>query len=79
MQYSVIRRFTVGPHISGRYAISAKCKELKRAFHELNTSTVEPLLKDTPNKGHNRFIKDIFCGHYKTMVILFYDLMRTIY
>ena len=28
---------------------------------------VEPLLKDTPNKGHNTFslsIKDKFCGPY---------------
>ena len=43
-----------------------------------NLHTVEPLLKDTPNKGHNRFnlsIKDIFCGPYKTMLIQFYILM----
>ena len=24
-------------------------------FHVVYTVTVEPLLKDTPNKGHNRF------------------------
>ena len=45
-------------------------------------STVEPLLKDTPNKGHNRFnvsIKDILCGPYKIMVIQFYLLMRIMY
>ena len=37
--------------------------------------TVEPLLKDTPNKGHNTFdlsIKDKFCGPYRTMAIQFY-------
>ena len=41
--------------------------------------TVEHLLKDTPNKGHNRFnlpVKDILCGPYKTMVIQIYLLMR---
>ena len=34
--------------------------------------TVEPLLKDTPNKGHNTFdlsVKDKFCGLYRTMAI----------
>ena len=38
-------------------------------------STVEPLLKDTPNKGHNTFdlsIKDKFCSPYRTMAIQFY-------
>ena len=38
-------------------------------------NTVEPLLKDTPNKGHNTFdlsIKDKFCGPYRTMAIQFY-------
>ena len=38
-------------------------------------TTVEPLLKDTPNKGHNTFdlsIKDKFCGPYRTMAIQFY-------
>ena len=37
--------------------------------------TVEPLLKDTPNKGHNTFdlsIKDKFFGPYRTMAIQFY-------
>ena len=37
--------------------------------------TVEPLLKDTPNKGHNTFnlcIKDKFCGPHRTMAIQFY-------
>ena len=37
--------------------------------------TVEPLLKDTPNKGHNTFdlsIKDKFYGPYRTMAIQFY-------
>ena len=36
---------------------------------------VEPLLKDTPNKGHNTFnlsIKDKFCGPYRAMAIQFY-------
>ena len=38
-------------------------------------NTVEPLLKDTPNKGHNTFdlsIKDKFCGPYRIMAIQFY-------
>ena len=37
--------------------------------------TVEPLLKDTPNKGHNTSdlsIKDKFCGPYRTKAIQFY-------
>ena len=37
--------------------------------------TVELLLKDTPNKGHNTFdlsIKDKFCGPYRTMTIQSY-------
>ena len=41
-------------------------------WHE---TTVEPLLKDTPNKGHNSFdlsIKDKFCDPYRTMAIQFY-------
>ena len=41
----------------------------------LEGNTVEPLLKDTPNKGHNTFdlsIKDKFCGPYRTMAIQFY-------
>ena len=42
--------------------------------------TVEPLLKDTPNKGHNTFylsVKDKFCGPYSIMAIQSYLLKRT--
>ena len=38
------------------------------------TITVEPLLKDPLNKGHDTFelsIKDKFCGPYRTMTIQF--------
>ena len=45
------------------------------AIYLVFLSTVEPLLKDTPNKGHNTFdlsIKDKFCGPYRTMAIQFY-------
>ena len=44
-------------------------------YIELHANTVEPLLKDTPNKGHNTFdlsIKDKICGPYRTMAIQFY-------
>ena len=42
---------------------------------QVHNYTVEPLLKDTPNKGHNTFdlsIKDKFCGPHRTMAIQFY-------
>ena len=42
--------------------------------------TVESLLKDTLNKGHNTFylsVKDKFCGPYSIMAIQFYLLKRT--
>ena len=32
---------------------------------------MEPLLKDTPNKGHNTInlpMKDRFCGHYSSII-----------
>ena len=38
------------------------------------------LLKDTLNKGHNTFnlfIKDKFCGPYRTMAISFHLLKKT--
>ena len=41
---------------------------------------MDPLLKDTPNKGHSTYnlcIKDKFCGPYRTMAIQFYLLKRT--
>ena len=44
-------------------------------FRGVYTHTVEPLLKDTPNKGHNTFdlsIKDKFYGPYRTMAMQFY-------
>ena len=37
-------------------------------FYQSIYYTVEPLLKDTPNKGHNTFdlsIKDKFCGPWQ--------------
>ena len=40
----------------------------------------EPLLKDTPNKGHNTFdlsVKDKFCGPNSIMAIQSYLLKRT--
>ena len=45
-------------------------------------NTVEPLLKDTPNKGHNTFdlsIKDKFCGPYRIMAIQFYPEGQPLY
>ena len=43
--------------------------------------TVEPLLKDTLNKGHNTLfylsVKDQFCGPYSIMAIQSYLLKRT--
>ena len=40
--------------------------------------TVEPLLKDTPNKGHSTFcIKDKFCGPYRKITMQFHLFKRT--
>ena len=53
-------------------------KKLNDYFTTLFTkedTTVKPLLKDTPNKGHKTFnlsIKDKFYGPYRTMAIQFY-------
>ena len=39
--------------------------------------TVEPLLKDTPNKGHNTLCKgQIFCGPYSIMAIQSYRTLK---
>ena len=46
----------------------------------INDYTVEPLLKDTPNKGHNTFylsVKDKFCCPYSIMAIQSYLFKRT--
>ena len=51
-----------------------KAQQSSKTKH-FNVFTVEPLLKDTPNKGHNTFdlsIKDKFYGPYRTMAIQFY-------
>ena len=47
------------------------------SWHAYNHYTVEPLLKDIPNKGPNTFnlpIKNKFCDPYSTMAIQFYLL-----
>ena len=49
-------------------------------YNTVIAHTVEPLLKDTLNKGHNTFnisIKDKFGGANRTMPIQCYLLQRT--
>ena len=50
-----------------RLVSAGDCKKVM--VWNVKVSTVEPHLKDTPNKGHKTFLKDKFFGPYRTMAI----------